>query len=221
MANTNAGASQYKANPRDNSMATKKKSTHKTTHKTTEKTPEDRDNEKFLAKMAVRPSANAAAVIAEYGKTFGDQSLTDLMAELIESIDKVNQGDMQRCEGMLMAQAQALQSIFTSLARRAGSQEYLKNYEVFLRLALKAQSQCRQTLETLSNLKNPPVVYAKQANISNGPQQVNNGIPAQAPRAEEIKNQPNELLEVIDGKRLDSGTTQEAIGSDKAMAALE
>lgn len=34
----------------------------------------------------------------------------------------------------------------------------------------KAQSQCRATLETLAAIKNPPVIYAKQANISNGPQ---------------------------------------------------
>jgi hypothetical protein len=39
----------------------------------------------------------------------------------------------------------------------------------------KAQNQCRMTLETLSTIKNPPVVYAKQANIAHGPQQVNNG----------------------------------------------
>jgi hypothetical protein len=44
-----------------------------------------------------------------------------------------------------------------------------------MRLALKAQSQCRATLETLSAIKNPPVVFARQANITNGPQQVNNG----------------------------------------------
>ncbi len=198
-------------------MATKKKSTSKASETSTK----DRETEKFLAKMAVRPSVNAAAVIQEYGKIFGDHKLEDLIDGLVDSIDKVNAGDMHRCEGILLAQAQALQSIFTSLSRRAITQEYMKNMEIFLRLALKAQSQCRQTLETLSNIKNPPVIYAKQANISNGPQQVNNGVPAQAPHAEEIKNQPNELLEVIDGERLDTRTAKEAIGSDTAMAAVE
>jgi hypothetical protein len=38
---------------------------------------------------------------------------------------------------------------------------------------------------------------------------------------EKINNQPNELLEVINGERVDTGTTQEAIRSDTAMAALE
>jgi hypothetical protein len=46
-----------------------------------------------------------------------------------------------------------------------------------MRMAMRAQNQCRMTLETLATIKNPPVVYAKQANINNGgQQQVNNGV---------------------------------------------
>ena len=77
-----------------------------------------------------------------------------------------------------------------SLARRAVNQEYLKQYETYLRLALKAQNQSRMTLETLATLKNPPVVFAKQANINqgNGNQQVNNGTPAPASHAEKYKS---------------------------------
>jgi hypothetical protein len=61
-----------------------------------------------------------------------------------------------------------------------------------MRLALKAQAQCRATIETLATMKNPPLVIAKQANISAGHQQVNNGAPS---RAEVSSNQPNELFE--------------------------
>lgn len=158
------------------------------------------------AKVTLSPSINASAVILEYGKTFGEQQIEDLIGVVTQDIKKVNEGDMTRCEGMLLGQAEALQSIFVHLSRKAINQEYLKNYEAFLRLALKAQSQCRQTLETLSNIKNPPVVYAKQANFANGPQQVNNGVPAT--HAEEIKNQPNELLEAQHGgETLDSSAT--------------
>ena len=46
-----------------------------------------------------------------------------------------------------------------------------------MRMAMKAQNQCRMTLETLATIKNPPVVFARQANINNGgQQQVNNGV---------------------------------------------
>jgi len=56
--------------------------------------------------------------------------------------------------------------------------EYIKAAETYMRLALKAQSQCARTIEVLAAMKNPPVVFAKQANISHGHQQVNNGTNA-------------------------------------------
>ena len=110
-----------------------------------------------------------------------------------------------------------------SLARRAANQEYLKQYESYLRMALKAQNQSRMTLETLAKIKNPPVVFAKQANINqgNGNQQVNNGTPAPASRTEKTINQQNELLEVQHGSEtMDSRATGATIGKDKAMAAV-
>jgi hypothetical protein len=39
--------------------------------------------------------------------------------------------------------------------------------------AFKAQAQCRATFETIALSKNPPV-FARQANIAQGPQQINN-----------------------------------------------
>jgi hypothetical protein len=175
---------------------------------------------KALAQATLRPSANAAAVISEYGKTFGDQDVIELMDVLVISMDELNKGDLKRCENMLMGQAYALQSIFMNLSLRSKNQEYLKSTETFLRLALKAQSQCRATLETLAAIKNPPVVFAKQANISNGHQQVNNGI--SPTHAGKNNFSPNELLEVHDGSTtLDTGTTGATITENKAMAAVE
>jgi hypothetical protein len=96
--------------------------------------------------------------------------------------------------------------------------EYMQAAETYMRLALKAQAQCRATLETLGSIKNPPVIYARQANIANGPQQVNNGCAA--PRASEPASSPNELLETEHGKRLEPGTTGAAISGDPALEAL-
>jgi len=50
--------------------------------------------------------------------------------------------------------------------------DYLDAAERYMRLALKAQGQCRATLETLAVIKNPPL-FARQANITSSPQQVN------------------------------------------------
>lgn len=175
------------------------------------------DEAEAIAKAIIEPEVQAAVTIQQWEST-GD--LRAIMKELEHQIQAVNNGNMQRAEAILVTQAHTLNDLFNILARKAHGQEYLKSYEAFLKLALKAQSQCRITLETLSNIKNPPVVYAKQANISNGPQQVNNGV--SAPHAEEIKNQPNELLEVKHGSEtVDSRATIAAICQDQAMAALE
>jgi hypothetical protein len=79
-------------------------------------------------------------------------------------------------------QAQTLDAIFNGLARRTAvnAGEYMAACETYLRLALKAQSQCRATLETLAMIKNPrPLAFVKHANIAAGPQQVNNAAPAE------------------------------------------
>jgi len=187
-------------------------------------TPASEEKAKLYAKTALLPSANAAAVVEAYGKTFGEQDIGALVDELRNKFEQVKAGDLSHCENMLVGQAQALQSIFVSLARRAVNQDYLKQYETYLRLALKAQNQSRMTLETLATLKNPPVVFAKQANIAHGHQQVNNGVSQNEPHdahAGKTINQPNELLEVQHGgKTLDSATTQTAIPQNPAMAAV-
>jgi hypothetical protein len=143
----------------------------------------DPEKSEAMARMAVRPSVNAAAVMASYGKPLGidDDDIVALMDRLSDDMKDVWAGDMKRAEAMLFGQAHALQAIFMNLARRAPAQEYMKNWEAYLRMALKAQNQCRMTLETLATIKNPPVVFARQANINNGgQQQVNNGVqPAQ------------------------------------------
>jgi hypothetical protein len=102
--------------------------------------------------------------------------------------------------------------MFTSLARRAANNEGLKQFQVNLTLALKAQAQCRSTLEALAEIKNPrPISFVKQANIAQGHQQVNNTYASAsahsgiASGAENFQSAPNKLLEVDHGQRLDIG----------------
>jgi hypothetical protein len=127
-------------------------------------------------------------------------------------------------EAMLVGQAQALQTIFTSLARKAASQEYLKNYGLFMNMALKAQSQSRATIQALTELKYPKqVAFVKQANISNGHQQINNGVSEKQPHentshAEKTINHSNELLEANHGSQtMDTRTAQRTITQDQTM----
>jgi len=113
---------------------------------------------------------------------------------------------------MLIGQATALQTIFTSLARRAMNQEYQKNLESFLGLALKAQAQSRATISALVDLKYPrQATFVKQANIANGPQQVNNGTMQAGAHSHAVEIEPsqNELLEDAShgSTQLDTGAT--------------
>jgi hypothetical protein len=181
----------------------------------------------LAAKIALRPGLRAAVTTRAYSKAaFGEMDLTTLVDELGHQIDAVHRGDLKRAETMLISQAHTLDAIFHELARRAGLNmgEYLDAAETYMRLALKAQSQCRSTLETLAEIKNPkPVAFVQQANIAHGPQQVNNGTaptPAEPSRAGESEKPPNKLLESRDGERLDTGAAGAAGDADSQMATV-
>jgi hypothetical protein len=165
----------------------------------------------------VMPELQAAVTIQKWEAATG---MEPLLREILAQTSDVDEGSMKRPEAMLVAQAHTLDQLFNNLARRAHGQEYMPNFEAMLRLALKAQSQCRATIETLAAIKNPPVIFAKQANFSGGHQQINNGT--HASRVGQNKNQQNELLAQQDGStKLDTGATGPTSTEDKAMAALD
>lgn len=183
---------------------------------------EGKSRNRVMAEIGLSAVASNAVTTCKFAKgSFGELDLTTSIEVLREKVDKVNEGDLSDVEATLTAQAVALDAIFTELARRGALNmgEYLNAAETYLRLALKAQSQCRATLETLANIKNPPVAYVKQANISHGHQQINNGTPAPS-RARENESQQNKLLEQQHGKWVDCGEAGAAGGVDKAMATL-
>lgn len=178
--------------------------------------------EAMLAEIAYDPAARSLSGANGFIKgTMGDQPLTESLDALMVQVREVRSGNMQSAERTLVAQANTLDAIFNELARRAALNmgEYINATDTYLRLALKAQSQCRATLETLVTIKNPPVIYAKQANISNGPQQVNNGT-MPAPVGGETTIEQNKLLEQQHGQWLDTGTQSAAFGADTAMATM-
>ena len=166
-----------------------------------------------MARLALDPAVAGAVVVQEFTKCFGEQDISALIQALNTSIASAQGGDLSQAESMLYAQANALQGIFMGLAHRASQQGYLKQWEAVLRMALKAQNQCRMTLETLAMLKNPaPTVIAKQANITTGPQQVNNGL-----TPTENQPAPSKLLEPQNGQWLDPRTTCAAGGSHQVL----
>lgn len=175
--------------------------------------PKGETRAKTLSKAALLPSLNAASVIEAYqGNIMGkDTDLQAIVESLQATVKDVQGGELGRLEAMLVSQATALQTMFTSLARRASHQEQLKHYGVFMGLALKAQAQSRATISALVDLKYPrQATFIKQANVAHGPQQVNNSLsPAGiVSHAEETKPEHPELLEHHHGERLDTGKTR-------------
>ena len=171
------------------------------------------------AKTAIRPEVRAAFVISEFG---GHPDVAALAVQLEIGMNDVRKNDLRECEAMLYSQAHALQAVFVDALRQVEEQGWFSNSEAYMRIGLKAQSQCWATLETLAQIKNPSVVFARQANIAQGPQQVNNGMmPAGEPRARgENENTPNKLLEEKPHERLDTGTTGAAVGAIQQLATV-
>lgn len=173
-----------------------------------------------IAKLITSPEMSALRVVAFQPKVFADEIDTPGMLDVLrDQAAAVNRGDLSHAEAMLSNQATALQSLFARLTERAMEQTQMAYIEGFMRMALRAQSQCRATLETLAAIKNPPVVFAKQANIAAGHQQINNGTAPPA-RAREIENEPTQLSEGTHELLPDARASGQAGRVDSALETL-
>ncbi len=188
-----------------------------------------KSRERLLAEVSMSTEVLNACTARTFAKGgMGDFDITESVAILRGKVAAVQGGDLTGAEAMLTAQAVALDTIFNELARRAALNmgAHMGAVETYLRLALKAQSQCRTTIEALAEIKNPrSVAFVRQANIANGPQQVNNGNSDAVRTGARAhgKSEPaqSKLLEhETDGEWLDTGTAGKTGGSDKEMATV-
>lgn len=173
------------------------------------------------ARLLLQPNIHAACAMQAIEANLAKEvPLTDLVDALADQVKAVNGGDLSRPESMLVSQAHTLDQLFNRLARQAAANigHYPDTVAVYLKLALKAQAQCARTVEVLNEVKNPrPLAFVAQANVTTGPQQVNNGVPA---RAEKQKAQ-TELLQASDGEFLDAGTAGAAGRGNQTLAAVD
>lgn len=169
-----------------------------------------------LAKL-VTDGVVSATTLKQFSGGGDALEVSDLVDAMKQAGDQAVAGDLRRVERMLSNQMLTLDMLFNNLAQRSGRQEAFKGIEVLMRLALKAQAQARATAETLAIVKNP-MPYIRQANIAQGPQQVNNGAPVAG--AGNSQTEPNKLLEADHGPRLDIGAQTTAGRIDPAMEAV-
>ena len=179
------------------------------------KLEKDQTKEEAIAEFNSKSEFLSTAVKESFDIGLGDNFDFQANMRVLESATKqIKSGDLSRVEEMYISQAMALEVMFSSLARRAKAQDKLLQYEAHMRLALKAQNQCRATLQALVQLKQPSqTTFVKQANIAQGHQQVNN-------LAEKNITPQNELLRDSHAK-LDNGATPTTKGIDTTLEALE
>jgi hypothetical protein len=188
-----------------------------------------------LVKTRLHPVTSATATIRGFEKPMTEHGFASLVTELSRHVEDVKAGNMSRPETILLMQAQTLDVIFNAMAQRAAVNvgTHRDTADLYLRMALKAQAQCRSTIETLAEIKAPrSTSFIKQQNVANQQQvnngsQVNNGgatnegaTPAHAHGKNINPNQENKQLEVQHGERLDSTTTGAAIGADSQLEAV-
>lgn len=184
-----------------------------------------REIKKSVTKQFLDPSDSASYAISGINKglaiddsMFGIEGIkgldvTALRHELEEQHEALASGDISRIENMLFDQAHTLQAIFMHFLQRLPNTEYLSQSESYSRLALKAQNQCRQTLATLGDLKNPKrATFIKQQN--NTLNQIDN---VTQDNPENSINDTTKLSEASDERTLDSRATKAAVGENPQM----
>ena len=153
--------------------------------------------------------------------------------EYLEITKRVQSGDMADMEALLIGQALSLQAMFTKYGTLINQNaNNVKTMQTVFNMAMKAQAQSRATVQALVELKYPKqVVITKQANITNGNQQVNNRVDVNYPtntrahaHAQANTIEQNELLKGIDneptGERLDTTAQGTHGATDKELATV-
>jgi hypothetical protein len=171
---------------------------------------------KALARELTRPEVRAAQLLHTF--TDGaDDDLDALVREMAEQSAKVQAGDLSRCEAILTSQVHTLDALFHRLLTRCAQNmgTHIESMDIYLRLALRVQAQTRSSIETLGMLHNPTVFVKGQANISKGPQQVNNHGSGRARARSKIL-----AGELSNELHPNTGTPPFAIGNDSTMAPM-
>ena len=176
-----------------------------------------------LTELQLSPFLNNALTLQIVAAGNSDKiDFTEAVEVMKEKSQKIIAGDLSELEATLSAQVITLNTIFNTLTLRSAHAmgNSLKPAETYMRLALKAQAQCARTAEILATIKNPPIVFAKQANIVQGHQQINNGNQSPTHAGKTI-NSANELLSEDSNAPLDTRGTIEAGGANQELAAVE
>lgn len=178
---------------------------------------------KTLARTITSPEILSASILT-ICQSSNHSHISEMIGELKQQSAAIHADDLSRVERMLIAQAHTLDGLFAKLTSQALTSGHMDKMECYMKLALKAQSQARATLQTLSELKMPrQIAFVKQANIGNQVQVNNESMAAsesKPARTRKNRKAPNGLLEEQGGKWLDTRAASSAGSIDPAMEAV-
>ena len=108
------------------------------------------------------------------GTVPGNAQLHDFGRAMQVKAKATGEGNMALPSEILTTQALTLDALFTEFARRATNNmgDYVQSAERYGRLAFKAQSNCRATLEALAKLHQPREQTVKHVHVNEGGQAV-------------------------------------------------
>lgn len=139
--------------------------------------------------------------------------IQELKQPIDQAIEQIKAGNLAPMEEVLVTQAIMLNSIFCNfIAKGSGLMgdpsfaKALPNYpKNLVNLALKAQNQCRSTIEAINELKNPKTTTFVKNQLNN------------------LQLELEQLTEEMEdnAKKLDGGTEAIAVGKDSKLETLE
>jgi hypothetical protein len=139
----------------------------------------DETGAQAMARKLLEPHLRHAVSASTFaGKVLSNDIVGPGIMDFVDHLQKVTAkaegGDLAIASRLLAAQALTLDSMFSELARRAALNmgEDIGAAESYGRLALKAQSNCRATLETLAKLHQPREQTVRHVHVNEGGQAV-------------------------------------------------
>ena len=139
-----------------------------------------KSREVLMAEAVLQPLPRAVIMAKHLGSTvFGGKdaapAMNDAMIVAGELSKAARGGDLGSQSDMLVGHAMLLDSVFTELVRRSTSNiesGYLTAGETYLRMALKAQTQARMAIETLTKMHQPREQTVRHVHVYEGGQAV-------------------------------------------------
>lgn len=138
--------------------------------------------------------------------------------KLTQSLAKINDGNIQEIEAMLMTQAHTLNTLFHRTISQIPNINMINQIQVFSDIALRAQNQARKTLAVLAELKNPrrTTFIKNQNNALN--QQVN--VTPNSDSSKNLEKTATELVNEVLNEKMDDRRTAKTIPNHTKKEAL-